>query len=460
MRQSAERLLYNAAERRQRLQTSVRLRWFAVVGQLIAVGVVYFGLGFSVAIGPCLALIALSAWLNIFLRFRYQARYRLSPLFATVLLVYDTLQLAALLYFTGGIDNPFVVLMVGPVTVSAATLPARNTILLLILAAAVTAVLAVAHWPLPWFPGQEFQLPLMYELGLLAAIGACMTFLGLYAWRLTKEARQMSAALVATELVLAREQKLHALDGLAAAAAHALGTPLATILLVARELERAIPADSPLADDVALLRSQALRCRAILQSLTDRPGEPDPLHANVSIGELLAEAAEAHRAGPATIGTDARPAGEDDTPEPVGERNPGVVYALNNLVGNAVDFARAHVAITARWTARDVVVTIADDGPGFALEVLEALGDPYVTTRRALYFPAEGESPAGLGLGVFIAKTLLERSGATLELFNRDVPEKGALVRIEWPRVEFEKRTSPLAAAAAVRQHLPVSTAA
>lgn len=433
--------LFGTFDSRLRLQTTVRLRWFAVVGQLIAVLVVHFGLGFPLPLGYCLLFIAGSAWVNVILRVSYPARHRLSPAFATLLLAYDTVQLAILLYLTGGIENPFTVLMVAPVTVSAATLPPRNTILLGALALIAMGVLVASTMPLPWDPGQRLDLPLLYKVGLFAAVASCLTFLALYAWRLSKEARQMSAALSATELVLAREQKLHALDGLAAAAAHELGTPLSTIVLVAKELEQQVPPGSAAAEDLVLLRSQAQRCREILQKLTRHPSEqdPDPLHANLSITQLLDEAAAPHREGDVAITINARP--EPGSPEPVGERRPGLIYGLGNLIENAVEFATARVQITALWNEREVTVAVSDDGPGFAPEVLDAIGDPYVTTRPVRGAgKADSQEPTGLGLGFFIAKTLLERSGATLSLGNRRGDEHGAIVRISWPRAAFETR--------------------
>jgi two-component system sensor histidine kinase RegB len=220
-------------ESRLRLQTAVRLRWFGVAGQLITVCYVYFVLGFQFDVGIGLALIALTAWLNVFLRMRYPVRTRLTIAFATVLLAYDILQLAALLYLTGGIENPFVFLIVAPVTVSAATLPPRTTVALGIIAAIATTLLVFFPRAPPWYKPGSFALPPLYNLGALASVLAGMLFLALYVWRLAKEARQMADALAATEMVLAREQQLHALDGLAAAAAHELGTPLSTIAVLA-----------------------------------------------------------------------------------------------------------------------------------------------------------------------------------------------------------------------------------
>jgi two-component system sensor histidine kinase RegB len=451
----SERPRMEGSESRLRLQTAVRLRWFGVVGQLLTVCYVYFGLGFQFDIGICLALIALTAWLNVFLRMRYSMRTRLTTTFATALLAYDIVQLAALLYLTGGIENPFVFLIVAPVTVSAATLPPRNTIALGVLAGGATACLVFLYRPLPWYTRGGFELPTLYNVGVLASVLAGTVFLALYVWRLAKEARQMTEALAATEMVLAREQQLHALDGLAAAAAHELGTPLSTIAVIAKELAREAPKGGSFAEDVALLQSQAERCREILKKLTRGSQEPDPLHARINVRELIDEAAAPYRGFNAEIAISAaaEPESTGASAEPVGERRPGVIYGLANLVENAVDFADRRVEITATWSSRDVVITIADDGPGIPPLVLDALGEPYITTRPTprLGLGADGE-PSGMGLGFFIAKTLLERSGATVVLENREEPATGAIAKVSWRREVFEAR--PMTAQAAADVHL------
>ncbi len=430
-------------ESRLRLRTIVRLRWLAILGQLATVCAVRLVLDFPLPIGDCLIFIALSAWLNVFLTVRFPARHRLGTRFATAVLAYDILQLAALLYLTGGIENPFSVLIVAPVTVSAATLPPRNTILLGVIAAAATGVIVVEYLPLPWRRGFALDLPIVYKLGIFAAVCASMTFLALYAWRLAKESRQMSAALTATELVLAREQKLHALDELAAAAAHELGTPLSTIALVAKELEHGMVANSAVAEDLALLRSQAQRCREILQKLTARQSEADPLFGSFTVRELIEEAVRPYRDLGKTIEISAAavPGLEGDAArEPTGERQPGMIHGLGNIIENAVEFSTARVGIYASWTAEFVSIVVADDGPGFPPELMDTLGEPYVTSRT----PGMGRkrtNASGLGLGFFIAKTLLERSGASLVLDNKGPPRRGAVVRIDWRRPNFESRT-------------------
>jgi two-component system sensor histidine kinase RegB len=425
-----------------RLQTIVRLRWVGVIGQILAVCVVYFGFGFDLPIGPCLTVIAVSAWVNVFLAIRYPARHRLSVNFATALLAYDIIQLASLLYLTGGIDNPFTMLIVAPVTVSAATLPLVYTIGLGLLALASTWLLAFYAMPLPWYVEPPLALPFLYKLGILAAVTASMPFLALYVWRLTQEGRQMSAALTATELVLAREQKLHALDGLAAAAAHELGTPLSTITLVTNELDRQIEKNSPHREDILLLRSQAQRCREILQKLTRRPPDEDPLHGSLTVKEMLHEAAAPYTDGPTTITIRTGPSAAAAGPaarQPVAARRPGVIYGLGNIIENAADYAQGRVDIGAEWDGQTVSVVIADDGPGFKPDLIDNIGEPYITTRSdGRKERRSGAKISGLGLGFFIAKTLLERSGARLHLENRPLPDHGAIVRIIWPRPAFE----------------------
>ena len=424
---------------RIRLQTIVRLRWIAVLGQLFAILLVHFGLGFRLPLWPCLAMIAVSALLNTALRLRYPARHRFPNSVASGLLAYDILQLAILLYLTGGIDNPFTFLIVAPVTVSAASLPARNTIALGALAIAATLLLISFHLPLPWREGEFFGQPVIYKIGIVASVAAGMVFLALYAGRLSKEAQQMSEALAATESVLAREQRLHALDGLAAAAAHELGTPLSTISVVAKELERELPKGSPLAEDAALLKSQADRCRDILRNLTRHPSESDPLHARLRVSALIEEAAAAHRGFGIEIAVAAAPNPGIDAAaaeEPVLQRMPGVVHGLGNLIENAVGYAHERVGVTAHWNKDRIEVVVEDDGPGFPPSIIDSLGDPYVTARQ--FGLRDRDSNSGLGLGFFIAKTLLERSGAGIAIANRTEPATGAVVRITWPRASFE----------------------
>ena len=251
-----------------RLRTLVWLRWLAILGQTIAVTIVCFGLGFRVPIMLALGVILASALLNVGLALRFPMSHRLSDRLAALLLGADILQLAGLLYLTGGLENPFAILFVAPVLISAMALAPGRTLALGVLAGCAVSALALSHLPLPWYADASIELPHLYRLGIWTAIMLSLAFTGVYAWRIAKEGRDLAQALAATELVLAREQHLSQLDGLAAAAAHELGTPLATITLVAQELDRVVPKDGPMAEDVALLRDEVRRCRGILSKLT------------------------------------------------------------------------------------------------------------------------------------------------------------------------------------------------
>jgi len=422
--------------RNVRLDTLVRLRWLAIIGQSTAVFVVYYGLDFQLPIYACLAAIILSAWLNVALRLRFHLTQRLAPDRAAWLLAFDIAELAVLLFLTGGLQNPFAFLFLGPVLLSATALPPRFTLLLGAFAVACATVLVFAHYPLPWDSEDPLQLPPIYMMGVWLCILLAIGFIGVYAWQITEESRQLSDALAATELVLTREQHLSQLDGLAAAAAHELGTPLSTISVIAKELERAIAPNAPHGDDVRLLREQATRCRDILAKITELSagggGEPfDRMRLTALIEEVVAP----HRDFGVAIEVNAP---DNLGSEPVGARNPAILYGLGNLLENAVDFANDRVLVDARWTDDAVEVTISDDGPGFAPEIMGRIGEPYVTSRRG--HPQDtGDEPAGLGLGFFIAKTLLERAGATLSLENRPAPERGATVRLHWSRSDFER---------------------
>ncbi len=413
---------------RLRLNTLIKLRWLAIVGQSAAVLIVAYWFEFPLPVSICFALIAISAWLNLYLAFRYPATHRLRPFAALGIMVFDAFQLAGLLYLTGGLTNPFSLLMTVPVVVSATSLPLRMTIGLGALAVAMVTLLVFFHMPLPWFAGAELPMPFVYVAGTWVAVVSSIAFTGVYAWRVADEARKLANALAATELVLQREQHLSALDGLAAAAAHELGTPLATIALVAKEMERALGEDPRWHEDVTLLRSQSERCREILKRLTSLSSEGEEHLAQLPFTSLIEEVVAPHRDFGIRITLEQ---GERIGAEPVGRRNPGVIYGLGNLVENAVDFARETVTVRCGWNEDSVSFAVTDDGAGFPPEVIDRIGEPYMSTRQG------AEPGGGLGLGLFIAKTLLERSGAALSFRNAMEPGMGAMVEVSWARDAF-----------------------
>ncbi len=432
--------LQHHPRRSVRLDTLVRLRWLAIFGQIAALLVVTDGLDFQLPFWSCLTVIAVYAAFNLFLRARFRGNERLAPERAAWLLAVDIAELALLLYLTGGLENPFAFLFLGPVLISATALPPRMTMILAAFAVSCATLLVFRHYPLPWSSDDPLELPPIYMLGVWLSILLAIGYISIYAWQITEEARQLADALVATELVLAREQHLSQLDGLAAAAAHELGTPLATIALVSKELELALAGTSPHADDARILREQAQRCREILGKLTALPAPGEPFE-HMKLSALIEEVVSPHRDFGITIAVTLPPDAHD---EPVGARNPAILYGLGNLLENAVDFARERVEVVAAWSRDQVTVTVSDDGPGFPPEIIGRIGEPYVKSHRPPRMQAASES-TGLGLGFFIAKTLLERSGARLAIENRVFPQSGAVIRVTWPRADFERPLSQAA---------------
>lgn len=416
-----------------RLRTLIRLRTLAIIGQCTAVVAIGYGFGFPMPIASCFLLIACLALLNLALRLIYPANHRLGPSMSTIVLGLDILQLGALLYMTGGLENPFSILISVPVIIASASLPVRNIIALGAIAVAAVTILAFFHLPLPWYPGVDYDAPLLLVTGMWIAIVSTSAFAAFYAYRVSAEAGELADALVATEFALQREQHLSALDGLAAAAAHELGTPLATITVVAREMERALGHDERFGEDVQLLRSQSERCRDIMRRLATLSSTEEAHMRQLPLSSLIEEVIAPHR----EFGVDISVIHEESTgTEPVGHRNAGIVYGLGNLVENAVDFARSAIRLHTSSDSDKVSITIEDNGPGFPPDVLPRIGDPYVAGR-----PRSGEpSAGGLGLGLFIAKTLLERSGANLTFSNR--PGGGARVDVTWPRTAMEMTES------------------
>jgi two-component system sensor histidine kinase RegB len=299
--------------------------------------------------------------------------------------------------------------------------------------------ISIFHWPLPWDPEAPLLLPSLYVAGNWISLSLGIGFSLIYAWRTADEARRMQAALAATQSALAREQRLSDLGALAAAAAHELGTPLGTIAVVARELERDMGQKAPWIDDVRLLRSQAERCREILSQLSQQDTNEDNISKRLPLVALLDEIAEPHRGFGIDIVVSTLTTGTLSV-----VRSPEVMHGLGNLVENAVDFAQSKVEIDARWDDDTVQITIRDDGTGFAPEILTRLGEPYVTSRAGtdaerpanLNHSTHAEGHAGMGLGFFIAKTLLERIGGRLAFGNQ--PGSGARIGLSIPRQSLE----------------------
>lgn len=420
-----------------RLRTLILLRWMAIGGQVVAIAVADRFYGLQLPLGLCYLAVGSAIIANLVSVFVFPENKRLTEAEAMVTLLFDLAQLSFLLYLTGGLSNPFALLILAPVMVSATALELRATLVIGFLSMAFITLTAVIHVPLRFADGSTLQVPGLFEFGYWLSIIIGIAFLGLYARRIATEIRLMSDALLATQMALAREQKLTDLGGVVAAAAHELGTPLATIKLVSTEMIDDLEGD--LQEDARLIRDQADRCRDILRSM-GKAGKDDLHLRQAPLGTVLREAAEPHTGrGKEVVFT--LTTGEDGLKEPDILRRPELIHGLRNLVQNAVDFARTTVWIDAHWTAARVTLRIIDDGDGFPAQVIGRIGDPFVRSRRIDQELRARPGYEGMGLGLFIAKTLLERTGAELSFANAADPflmpaerpdRSGAIVEAVW----------------------------
>jgi len=377
-------------------------------------------LQFDLAMIPAMVTIGISVAINLWILTRYSSNEWHNDRGAAAYLAFDIVQLAVMLYLTGGLDNPFALLFLVPVTISATILSLRSALYLGVLAVFCVSFLAVYHVPLPW-PAPGFELPRIYAAAIWISLVLGTVFLMFYAWRVAEETRRMSDALAATQTYLSQERELSALGSLAAAAAHELGTPLGTITLVVKELLHGQPEGGEVHADLELLNGEVARCRTILASLARNPSAGvDPAVSQLRFDALINDISGGYGDDETVVAVHAHVT----TPAPLIRRSPELLQGLGNLIENATEFARSQVDLEYTWDDDQVELTISDDGPGFAANIIGLLGDPYISTR-----PDSGR----MGLGVFISKTLLERTGAALHFFNQG-RGLGATVVIRWPR--------------------------
>jgi two-component system sensor histidine kinase RegB len=413
-----------------------RLRWIKLAPEVAMVLGAAFLCGLRLPLAACLAVVVVTASFNLLLTFGPKSRRPTQEWELVLQIAFDILELGALLFLTGGVINPFCLLLMAPVNLAAATLRRPAALGLAGLTAAVAVVLTVWSLPLPWPNAPAPVIPFSFRLLALAAVLVWTGLTASYAWAVAAEAARMELALNVTQTVLAREQRLSALGGLAAAAAHELGTPLATISVVAKEMAREAP-EGTVREDAELLVSQAERCREILRRLTEEPQTDDAVHARMTLLQFANEVIEHHRGSEVRV--EAVVAGPPGERPPEIRRMPEVLHAMTSLVENAVDFAKSEVLVRVRFDTAAVSVEVRDDGPGFASDVLTQLGQPYVTSRPG----GEGSRTGhvGMGLGFFIAKTLLERTDAVVEFYNGR--RGGATVSARWARSAIEAPSLP-----------------
>ncbi|MDP3962044.1 MAG: ActS/PrrB/RegB family redox-sensitive histidine kinase [Pseudorhodobacter sp.] len=424
-----------------RLRTLILLRWMAITGQIAAVFLAQYAFQVNLPQALCYSAIGILVLANLVSVVLFPENTRLSEGQALLTLLFDLTQLAVLLYLTGGMNNPFALLVLAPVTVSATALDLRTTVVLGAAAICMVTLNAFFYLPLRLGDGTVLTVPALFDFGFWAAIVVGILFLGVYSRRVATEIRSMSDALLATQMALAREQKLTDLGGVVAATAHELGTPLATIKLISSELIDDLADRPEQRDDARLIRAQADRCRDILRSM-GRAGKDDRLLRQAALGTVLREAAEPHLERGKRVTFELRPAIGGAAREPIIRRSPEVIHGLRNLIQNAVDFSRSAVWIDAVWGGHSILVRISDDGDGFPLQVIGRIGEPFVRDRRSAQDLERRPEYEGMGLGLFIAKTLLERSGAELTFANgldpfltrEENPERcGAIIELVWP---------------------------
>lgn len=412
-----------------RVRTLVTLRWAVIVGQIVLLAAMALGLGYEAPYFFCAVVVAAGAFVNVLTSVASQPQRVMSDQEAVAQLSLDILQMSLILGLIGGTANPFILILLAPVTLAAATLPLRPVLILGSLASGLSILLAFVSLPYP-SAGPEPRLSLEFRVVAGIANVAGILLVASYVRQSVVEAARMALALDVTQTVLAREQKLSALGALAAAAAHELGTPLATISIVSKEMAR--EATTPqVKEDAELLIAQAERCREILRRLAATPDKAtDEVHERLSLRQLVQEVIEPHANASKEVRVEAIVTGAKDVKTPDIRRMPEVTHAFTTFVENAVDFAKSEILVSARFDADSVTIEVRDDGPGFSPEILAKLGEPYVTSRPG----GEGSRTGhiGMGLGFFISKTLLERTGAVVTFHNGK--PRGAVVSARWPR--------------------------
>ena len=425
-----------------RLRTLILLRWVAIAGQIIAILVAQYMYNLQLVLPLCFLAVGIAVTGNLVATLMFPENKRLSEFENFLMVLFDLMQLAFLLSLTGGLHNPFALLVLAPVTISAAMMGLRSTLIIGGTAIMLVTLMAEFHIPLRTEQGFLLRVPDVFVFGNWTAIVIAILFIGFYSFRISTEIRSMSDALSATQLALSREQKLTDLGGVVAAAAHELGTPLATIKLASAELLDELDDRPDLREDAALIREQADRCRDILRSM-GRAGKDDLHLRQAPLSTVIHEAAEPHMDRGTTVVFHEAPLEDGSLQQPTILRKPEIIHGLRNLVQNAVDFAGSTVWIDATWDDEKIEVRISDDGRGFPSQMLGRIGDPFMKRRRSGSDRRKRPGYEGMGLGLFIAKTLLERSGANLRFTNGSAPlpglilpkeRRGAIVEVSWPR--------------------------
>ena len=403
-------------------KTLVILRWIALVGQYLTISIVFFVFRFELPFFYCSMVILVGVLTNVYLQFKFK-KNQLNNFTSTFFLFYDLIQLSLLLYLTGGITNPFAILLIVPAIVSSTFLSLGSTINLSIITVIILIVLTIYNLPLPHYGELHFHVPDTYLYALPIAILITLIFMTYFGVRFGIESRKRTEALNKLELILAKEHELESIGLQAAAAAHSLGTPLSTITVIARELEKEIGNNKKYAKDIDLLLSQTKRCSDILRNLSQDQLKEDNFLSNTKIEDLLNEIV---RSFTEISEKKILLSLEKNKENPTIERTLEITYGLRNFIGNAVKYSKSRVEINLESNNKITKVEVSDDGPGFSEDIIGVLGEPYIRSKNKVI-----SSKSGLGLGTFIGKTLLERKRAKVK-FSKSSKLDGATVIIEW----------------------------
>ena len=403
-------------------KTLVFLRWIAIFGQIIAINLVFFVLKLEFPITLAYIIIFAGLITNLFLQFGIKS-IQLKDFYASIFLIYDLIQLSFLLYLTGGISNPFSILLIVPAIVSSTFLSVGTTIILGFLTISFLFFLTIFHYPLPGLSEYSFIFPKYYIVGLFIAIIIGLIFLSYFGVRFAGETKKRSEALNKLQEMISKEYELESLGGQAAAAAHSLGTPLATISVVATELKKEIGNNQNYSKDIDLLISQTRRCSEILKKISKKQIKEDQFFSFVKLEDLLEEIIISFKE---TSSKKISLTSADDKNKINIKRSPEIIYGLRNFIGNAVKFSKSEVSIILESDEKTIEVIINDNGPGFPEDIKTVIGEPYIKSKSK-----EISSNAGLGLGTFLGKTLLEKKHAILS-FSKDRKLGGASVKISW----------------------------
>ena len=398
------------------------LRYIAIFGQFIAINIVFYYLKLEFPITESYIVIFFGLLTNIFLQFRIKVN-QLKDTYASFFLLFDLIQLSTLLYLTGGILNPFSFLLIIPAIVSSTFLSMGTTIILSVITSFMLFLLTHSYLPLPGMDVITFNVPGFYKFGILTSILIGLIFLSYFGIRFSGETKKRSEALNKLQEVIAKEYELESLGGQAAAAAHSLGTPLATISVVAKELKKEIGDNKEISSDIDLLISQTKRCSEILKKISKKQIEEDNFLSLIKLEDLLEEIINSFKE---TSSKKIDLITENDENKIDIQRTPEITYGLRNFIGNAVKFSKSKVIINLNSNSKIIEIKINDDGPGIPEDIINKIGEPYIKSKSK-----ELSSNSGLGLGTFLGKTLLERQGASL-MFRRNSKLGGALVMISW----------------------------